>query len=244
METDYIIIIITIIIIIVLICIIYKRTQIIQENFTADEALQNITSLYNNSGTLTVPNIALPASGKINSPGRMHISPEEILYLLPKSGVIVSKNWGGTGSLEVGGDLKAVSTLTVLGNTTLNTLTANSISSPTITTINTNVANANARATNVGNQLNAVILDSSANWSKSGFVALIKAGKYFSAANPDGYTRHFMFFRPVSSTNKDYWYGVAVKMGTQFFLYNIQPDHNNVPNPESNLANWEYRGNY
>lgn len=244
MNPDYIIILITFIIIIVLITIIYKRTYIIQENFTADEALQNITSLYNNSGTLTVPNIAVAASGKINSPGRLHISPDEILYLLPKSGVIISKNWGGTGTLNVAGDITASANLNVSGNTTVNALTAGTITSPTINTINANVSTANSRAVNVGNQLNSVMLNASANWSPSGFVNLIKAGKYFSSSNSDGYTRNFMFYRAVNATNRDYWYGVAVKIGSQFFLYQMQPGHTNVPNPESNLSNWEYRGNY
>jgi hypothetical protein len=37
--------------------------------------------------------------------GRLHITGGEILYLLNKSGVIVGKEWGGTGSLTVEGDL-------------------------------------------------------------------------------------------------------------------------------------------
>ena len=37
------------------------------------------------------------------NPGRMHIHGEEILYLLNKSGVIVSKAWGGNGNLTVEG---------------------------------------------------------------------------------------------------------------------------------------------
>ena len=41
--------------------------------------------------------------------GRLHITGEELLYLLNKSGVVVGKEWGGTGSLTVEGDLQAAS---------------------------------------------------------------------------------------------------------------------------------------
>ena len=37
--------------------------------------------------------------------GRLHITGGEILYLLNKSGVIIGKEWGGTGGLTVEGDL-------------------------------------------------------------------------------------------------------------------------------------------
>jgi hypothetical protein len=47
--------------------------------------------------------VTLPAYGVISSPGRMHISGNELLYLLNTSGVIVGKEWGGTGDLTVEG---------------------------------------------------------------------------------------------------------------------------------------------
>jgi hypothetical protein len=39
------------------------------------------------------------------TPGRMHITGPEGLYLLHKTGVIVGKHWGGTGDLVVEGNL-------------------------------------------------------------------------------------------------------------------------------------------
>lgn len=41
-----------------------------------------------------------------NDAGRMHIYGEELLYLLNKSGVIISKDWGGNGNLTVQGSLQ------------------------------------------------------------------------------------------------------------------------------------------
>lgn len=38
-------------------------------------------------------------------PGRMHISSGELLYLLPKNGVMIGKEWGGTGDLTAQGNI-------------------------------------------------------------------------------------------------------------------------------------------
>lgn len=40
----------------------------------------------------------------LSTPGRMHITGEELLYLLNKDGVIISKAWGGNGNLTVQGN--------------------------------------------------------------------------------------------------------------------------------------------
>ena len=68
-------------------------------------------NLYSNgnayfAGSITVGGgIQMGAYQTLYSPGRMHINGEEILYLLNKSGVIVSKAWGGNGNLTVEGNL-------------------------------------------------------------------------------------------------------------------------------------------
>jgi hypothetical protein len=49
--------------------------------------------------------LRLPAGGTISAPGRLHIAGEELLYVLNKSGMIIGKEWGGTGNLHVQGDL-------------------------------------------------------------------------------------------------------------------------------------------
>ena len=48
--------------------------------------------------------------------GRMHIDGPELLYLLNRSGVIISKAWGGNGNLTVEGNQTTAGTLTVGGN--------------------------------------------------------------------------------------------------------------------------------
>ena len=53
--------------------------------------------------------LRLPAGGQLYAPGRLHIHGEEILYLLNKGGVIVSKAWGGNGNLMVEGSLRVQS---------------------------------------------------------------------------------------------------------------------------------------
>jgi hypothetical protein len=51
--------------------------------------------------------ITVPAGNQLYSPGRFHIHGEELLYLLNKGGVIVSRAWGGNGNLSVEGNLIA-----------------------------------------------------------------------------------------------------------------------------------------
>lgn len=48
-------------------------------------------------------NLNLPASTIINAPGRLHVSGDEILYILNKSGMVIGKEWGGNGNLSVQG---------------------------------------------------------------------------------------------------------------------------------------------
>ena len=43
--------------------------------------------------------------GRLNSPGRMHIDGGELLYILNKNGVVVGKEWGGNGNMNVQGRL-------------------------------------------------------------------------------------------------------------------------------------------
>lgn len=43
-------------------------------------------------------------NGTINAPNRMHLYSGELMYLLPRSGVIIGKEWGGTGNLNVQGE--------------------------------------------------------------------------------------------------------------------------------------------
>jgi hypothetical protein len=77
----------------------------------------NVGRNTNIKGNMSVNgNITTPNNHTINNPGRQHIAAGEILYLLPKSGVRIGKEWGGTGNLQVQGDL------TVKGSTNISTL--------------------------------------------------------------------------------------------------------------------------
>ena len=51
--------------------------------------------------------IRIGSGNKIFAPGRLHISGDELLYLLPKNGVVIGKEWGGTGDLTVQGNINA-----------------------------------------------------------------------------------------------------------------------------------------
>src|SRR5262249_59403938 len=50
-----------------------------------------------------------------------HITGAELLYLLNKSGVIIGKEWGGTGNLTVEGDLTTGGSALVSGNVGIGT---------------------------------------------------------------------------------------------------------------------------
>ena len=104
--------IIIVLIIVIIIILIYSYPTS-HENFTNDEAIQNVASLYN-SGMATVTNLnatgvaTLPNlnAGNININGdvvtgkaRMHLTGPELLYLLNKNGVIIGKEWDGNRSI-------------------------------------------------------------------------------------------------------------------------------------------------
>ena len=50
-------------------------------------------------------NTVVDIGSTIRSPGRMHITGQELLYLLNKNGVVIGKEWGGNGNLTVQGEL-------------------------------------------------------------------------------------------------------------------------------------------
>lgn len=116
--------VLTIIIILsIIVIILFSERSYAHENFTNDEALQNIASLYN-SGLATVTNLNATTSIKtpqLNSDGRLNVSGNGKLYLLNKNGVVISKDDGGNGNLSVQGDAN------VAGTSTTNQLMANKI---------------------------------------------------------------------------------------------------------------------
>ncbi len=82
------------------------------------------------------PTITLPNANNINTKGRQHISGDELLYVLNKNGVVIGKEWGGTGNLSVQGDTN------IGGTTTMNN--ANITGQATLSNVNvTGKLNAN-----------------------------------------------------------------------------------------------------
>ena len=128
--------IIVIFALIILIFVTYNKHDA-YENFSSDEAVQSIASLYNQGSNLTINQLTttsninlggdmnMKAGTKINSTGRLNIGNDEILYLLPKSGVVISKSTGGNGNLNVEGILTAP-TLNSTTATISNLITQNS----------------------------------------------------------------------------------------------------------------------
>jgi hypothetical protein len=64
----------------------------------------NPTEALHVAGNIRADNLLLSNQAVISSSGRLHISGDEILYLLNKSGVTIGKEWGGTGDLRVQGN--------------------------------------------------------------------------------------------------------------------------------------------
>ena len=56
-------------------------------------------------GDLGVDNDIIMGPKTIRSTGRLHVFGEELLYLLNKNGVIIGREWGGNGNLQVQGGL-------------------------------------------------------------------------------------------------------------------------------------------
>jgi hypothetical protein len=73
------------------------------------------------TGSLTVDGtLGFTTTSTISAAGRLHISGDELLYLLNRNGVIVGKEWGGSGALTVQGDLQAGGSASVQGNLSVN----------------------------------------------------------------------------------------------------------------------------
>ncbi len=73
-------------------------------NLTVDGTMSAGGTITSGGDINTGRNINMPAGHTITSPGRIHISTNsDRLYLLPKDGVHITNDWGGTGNLRVTG---------------------------------------------------------------------------------------------------------------------------------------------
>lgn len=261
MDNKYIILILVIILFLILFT--YKN----QENITSDsgktlsdEALQNIASVYNtqnlkatnieatniikagniNSENITSGNIT---SGNITA-GNINISGSSIVNTI-KSGNNINPTFLKGGMLCDPTGRYCMGT-NKLGNDNegygLYMFDINSDGKGGWAGVPMHLNNSVFTGAGMGN--NSIVLES-AQWSTPYFIQLITNGNYFKTTMQDGTRINFMFVFPnKSASNTHIWNGVAVKMGKQFLLYEIQPTHTNVGNVfanQSNDPNW--RGN-
>jgi hypothetical protein len=63
--------------------------------------------------------LTMPGGGTIQSEGRLHVTGPELLYLLNHDGVIVGKEWGGTGNLTVEGTLRTSTSVNLPAQSTI-----------------------------------------------------------------------------------------------------------------------------
>jgi len=129
-----------IIIFVILATIYYIQTQLKNTEGFADvptqglggvddtNAINTLAQIAKNlmAGSLTIPgsltlkgDLVFPDANTIKAAGRLHISPGEILYLLPKANVIIGKEWGGTGDLVVQGNQTVGGNIGITGNQTV-----------------------------------------------------------------------------------------------------------------------------
>lgn len=215
MQKRTIIILVSVLLIIsITICLIKGRAI---ERFDVDEASQNIASLYN-SQEMTLTNLDVTQNLKAKDTN--------------------------SNSLTVSGQSK-------LANMTADKA---SINQATINTINTNGINAkgatgsgNRAATHfpwkdgtnyisgptllrggplILNQGYQTLILNAPNWDRRKFVQQIENGGYMKGLE-DGSVRDFIFIYPNRNTQPKVrvWYAKAVKLGKQFFLFHVTPDH-------------------
>jgi len=93
--------------------------QIYLADVEAIRLLSNFAIQLSQGGTTVPGNVNISGNlgiGQIlSSPGRLHITNSELLYVLPKDGVIIGKDWGGNGRLLVQGNIDGWSDLSVGG---------------------------------------------------------------------------------------------------------------------------------
>ena len=86
----------------------------VKKYYLSDEFIKNISivSAQIQQNGLTVPgnlkvdgNILTAGSSIMECAGRQHMTGSDMLYLLHKNGVIIGKEWGGTGDIQVQGNV-------------------------------------------------------------------------------------------------------------------------------------------
>jgi hypothetical protein len=65
--------------------------------------------------TYMAGDLTIAGSKTIAGDGRLHITGPELLYLLNKNGVVIGKEWGGSGNLQVQGNMSVLGAPTYTG---------------------------------------------------------------------------------------------------------------------------------
>lgn len=235
-------IIIALIFVILLIFITCKCISDNTEDFSNNEAIQNLADVYNEA-KLTVTDFVSTGASTLNTATVKNLSsPVGKIDSLTSSGITVNGDTTMNGALVV----KSIHTQSdswfpyTDGN---NYLTGKSnILRGGPTTIQGNLQVDGSANFNGGIQ--AIVLDAPS-WSTVSFLAQIKSGGYFNRNTPDGMALRFIFVYPNRSAgNTHIWHGIAIKLGQQFLLYEITPEHTNVGNLWNNVSNdGTWRGN-
>ena len=83
--------------------------QAVREVYNADvDAIRNLSDVAKKlqAGGLTIPGTLKITPGQtIEGQGRLHVTGPELLYILNKNGVVIGKEWGGNGNLNVQGNI-------------------------------------------------------------------------------------------------------------------------------------------
>jgi hypothetical protein len=223
------IVIITVLLLLVLLICLIKCGYVTYEDFSSDEAVQNVASLYNqnamtvgdftSTGTITGNNlnatngtIGTLASSNQTVNGTLNVNVANV------NGTLTTNATNVNGGLTVKNGLNADGA--TLGNTTVN-----------------GVLNATGG-------IQAIVL-SAPNWNTAAFIN--QAKPYFSGNMPDGTTLRFLFVYPGTgggAGNQNVWHANIVKLGQQILLYELQPEHDGISNLWSGQSNdLSWRGN-
>lgn len=215
------IVIITVLLLLILMICLMKYGYVTYEDFSSDEAIQNVASLYN-QGSMTV--------GDFTSTGT--ITGNNLNATNGTIGTVTSTNQTVNGTLNmnvanVGGTLTTNATNVNGGLTVKNGLNADGA---TLGTTNIN------GVLNASGGIQAIVL-SAPNWNTAAF--LNQAKPYFSRDTPDGTTLRFLFVYPGTGGggNQNVWHAIVIKLGQQILLYTVSPEHDGISNLWSGQSN-------
>ena len=241
------IIAIAILILIILLICLAQNKYIIYEDFSSDEAVQNISSLYNQSkltvtdftstgksalGTTTINNLTAPTISATNATinNTLTANVANINGILSTQALYSKGNASGSTHLPYSD-----------GN---NYLTSNNnILRGGPTTIQGNLQVDGLIQQNK-ERINVVY---PIEWDQSKWIRYITNNNFFKRDMPDGTMIKFLFVHPgdMNPSHPNRWirYCHVIKIGNQFILASIS-EHGNIPNPANNSSNdLSWRGN-